>query len=126
MLAKDVSALDQLEFVRRMNTEWSDNSVSCTVYYRPDELDDIRDYLADRYNENFKSLSFLLHQDHGFDQAPLEEISKERYDEIVANTRPIVSTELTTYLEMGDDECVIVTGKQIGRASCRERVLRLV
>lgn len=89
-LAKDVTAIEQLEAVKRLQTEWSDNAVSCTVYYRAEELPAIREYLARNYNRNFKTLSFLLHTGHGFAQAPLEEISRERYEQLVASTRVIV------------------------------------
>ena len=91
VLARDMSAVDQLEVVRRLQKEWSDNSVSCTVYYRLEELPEIKGYLKKYYNKNFKTLSFLLHSDHGFEQAPLEEITKEQYEELVARTTPITS-----------------------------------
>lgn len=93
VLAKDLTALDQLEWVKKLQTEWSDNAVSCTVYYRPEELDTIKEYLDKNYNKNFKSLSFLLHEDHGFPQAPFEEITKEKYDEIVKKVKPITKIE---------------------------------
>lgn len=89
VLAKDLSAIDQLEYVKWLQTVWSDNSVSCTVYYRLEELPEIRKYLKKNYKDSFKSLSFLLHQDHGFHQAPYEEISKEQYEEMKARTRII-------------------------------------
>lgn len=88
-LAKDMTAIEQLEAVRRLQSEWSDNSVSCTVYYEREELPAIREYLAANYDKNFKTLSFLPRTDHGFDQAPLEEITKEEYDKRVAKSRPI-------------------------------------
>lgn len=91
VLARDMSAVDQLEVVRRLQKEWSDNSVSCTVYYKIEELPEIKEYLKKHWNKNFKTLSFLLHSDHGFDQAPLEEITKEEYDALVARTIPITS-----------------------------------
>lgn len=89
VLAKDMTAIEQLEYVRRLQTEWSDNSVSCTVYYRQGELPTIREYLNKYYNKNFKSLSFLLHSDHGFDQAPYEEITKEEYEKRVKSSQLI-------------------------------------
>lgn len=89
VLAEDMTAIEQLEAVKRLQTEWSDNAVSCTVYYKKEELPEIRDYLAKNYNKNFKTLSFLLHSEHGFQQAPLEAISKEQYEELVANTTRI-------------------------------------
>lgn len=93
VLAKDMSAIDQLEVVRRLQTEWSDNAVSCTVYYRKEELESIKEYLSKYYNDNFKSLSFLLHSEHGFDQAPLEEITEEEYNKRVKKSKPITSID---------------------------------
>ncbi len=102
-LAKDMTAIDQLEVVKWLQEVWSDNSVSCTIYYRKEELPEIRKYLKKHYKNNHKSLSFLLHSDHGFKQAPLEEITKEQYDEMVANTRLITQIdEANIGLE---DEC---------------------
>jgi ribonucleoside-triphosphate reductase len=59
-----------------------------TVYYRREELDSIKGWLRDNYEHNVKTCSFLLHSEHGFDQAPLEEITEERYNEMVATCRP--------------------------------------
>jgi hypothetical protein len=53
--------MDQLEQVKRMQELWSDNSVSCTVYYRKEELPEIKKYLKKHYKNSHKSLSFLLH-----------------------------------------------------------------
>ena len=94
VLAKDCTAVQQLEYVKRLQNEWSDNSVSCTVYYKKKELKQIKKWLKKNYNDNIKSVSFLLHQDHGFDQAPFEEITKAQYDELMANTKPITSVEI--------------------------------
>lgn len=104
LLAKDMSAIDQLEVVRRLQSEWSDNSVSCTIYYKLEEIPLIKEYLKKHYNTSFKSLSFLLHSGHGFDQAPLEEITKEKYDEMVASCTRIESMSFDN-TELPDDDC---------------------
>ena len=93
VFADECTAIQQLEYVKRLQTEWSDNSVSCTVYYRKQELDDIKQWLRENYNNNVKSVSFLLHSDHGFQQAPLEKITKEEYDLMKSHCTPISSTE---------------------------------
>lgn len=93
VLAKDMTAISQLETVKWLQEVWSDNSVSCTVYYRPEELPEIKKYLKKNYKTNHKSLSFLLHSEHGFKQAPLEEITEEQYNELVANTRTITAID---------------------------------
>lgn len=103
-LAKDMTALDQLNEVRKMQELWSDNSVSCTVYYRKEELPQIKAYLGQHYRKSHKSLSFLLHSEHGFQQAPYEEITKEAYDDLVARTTPI--TAISSLEFDGGAECV--------------------
>jgi hypothetical protein len=103
--AAGMSAVDQLEVVRRLQAEWSDNAVSCTVYYKKEELPEIKEYLSKHYNKNFKSLSFLLHSEHGFDQAPLEEITKEEYDKLVKNTKPLSAVAEVLDFDSGED-CV--------------------
>lgn len=93
-VAETMTWRQQLEVIRRMQAEWSDNSVSCTVYYEKDDLPAIKEYLEKHYSENFKTLSFLLKSDHGFDQAPYETITKEEYDGMIVNVKPITSIEI--------------------------------
>ena len=86
---------DQLEMVRRMQSEWSDNSVSCTVYYQKEDLEDIKQYLNEYYKDNFKTLSFLLYHGHGFKQAPYETITKETYEELIKHIKPIITVNVS-------------------------------
>jgi hypothetical protein len=83
--------VQQLEYARWLQTHWSDNSVSVTVYYRKDELPAIKDWLKANYDKSVKTVSFLLHSEHGFVQAPYEEISEERYKEMSAGCKPITT-----------------------------------
>lgn len=103
VLANEMTAISQLETVKWLQEVWSDNSVSCTVYYRKEELPEIKKYLAKNYKNNHKSLSFLLHSEHGFKQAPYEEITKEEYDALVAKTTLITKVDEATF--DGGDEC---------------------
>lgn len=112
VLAKDVTAVQQLEYVKRLQTDWSDNSVSCTVYYKKEELPDIKEWLKKNYNNSIKSISFLLHQDHGFDQAPLEEISEESYNVFVKKVKPITNVsfkeaDVQEYAECATGACPV-------------------
>lgn len=94
IVAKDCTAIDQLEIIKKLQTEWSDNAVSVTIYYRKEELEDIKTWLSKNYNENLKTVSFLLHSDHGFDQAPMEEISEKEYKKRIQGLEPITSVEI--------------------------------
>lgn len=93
--AGNSDAIAQLETIKRLQTDWSDNAVSVTIYYKLEELDAIREWLAENYNTCVKTVSFLLHSDHGFDQAPLEEITEEEYNKRVAGTTPIRSVSFS-------------------------------
>ena len=105
LLAKDCTAIDQLEIVKRANKEWSDNAVSVTVYYRKHELPEIKEWLKENYRDNLKAVSFLLHNDHGFKQAPLEEITREKYEEMVSKCKPI--QKISSYYNKEDEELLL-------------------
>jgi hypothetical protein len=91
--AQSLSAVQQLEWVKWLQTYWADNSVSVTVYYKKEELPEIKKWLLDNYDESVKSVSFLLHSDHGFNQAQLESISKEVYEKTAASCKQITHLE---------------------------------
>lgn len=109
-VAKDMSAIDQLEVVKRLQTEWSDNAVSITVYYKKEELEDIKNWLKSNYNENLKTVSFLLHSEHGFAQAPLEEITKEQYEELKNKVLPISGMDAILEESVSSDTLGCETG----------------
>lgn len=104
LLAKNVSAVQQLEIVKKIQEVWSDNAVSCTVYYRKEELDDIKKWLKENYKDCLKSVSFLLFNEHGFMQAPYEEISLDTYEKI---KRKVKAIEIVQDISEGIlvDEC---------------------
>ena len=79
--------MDQLQHIVDVQTHWSDNSVSCTVYYRKEELPAIQAWLREHYQTKIKSVSFLLHKEHGFQQAILEEIPEAEYRLLVAQLK---------------------------------------
>ena len=111
ILAENCTAIDQLEWVKRVQTEWSDNSVSVTVYYRKNELPQIKDWLRKNYNSCIKTVSFLLHSDHGFQQAPLEQMTKDEYEELAAQCKPITDLGGICYTDesielLKEGECV--------------------
>lgn len=89
LIASDVTVIDQLELTRKMQTEWADNSVSVTAYYKKEELPDIREWLSKNYSTGVKSVSFLLHSEHGFVQAPYETITEEEYRKLIKKVKPM-------------------------------------
>lgn len=90
VVAKSMTAVQQLDIVKKLQTYWSDNAVSVTVYYRQEELEEIKLWLEQNYETCIKSVSFLLHSEHGFAQAPYEEISEEMYRKLIEKVKPII------------------------------------
>lgn len=90
------TAVEQLDVVRRLQREWSDNAVSVTVTYRDEELPAIKEYLAKYWREEMKTVSFMRYEEAGFGmQMPWTAITKDEYDERLARiTDPIGSGAL--------------------------------
>ena len=84
VLASEMTAIQQLEWVKKMQTDWADNAVSVTVYYRKEELPAIKEWLSANYDSSVKSVSFLLHTDHNFPLPPYEEITEEQYEKSIS------------------------------------------
>jgi len=84
VLAAEMTAIQQLEWVKKMQTDWADNAVSVTVYYRKEELSEIKEWLEKNYDKGVKSVSFLLHTDHNFPLPPYEEISESDYNKFLS------------------------------------------
>lgn len=78
MTADKMTAIEMLEEQAWLQATWADNAVSVTVYYAPEELPEIRAWLDENWHK-VKSVSFLLKDDHGFAQAPIEAITQEEY-----------------------------------------------
>lgn len=107
LLAKDVDVIQQLELVKKMQNIWSDNAVSVTAYYKPEELDTIKDWMKANYEGYIKSVSFLLHSNHGFVQAPYEEITESEYKQRIAKVKDIslLTAEITAGKTLEGIEC---------------------
>lgn len=84
----------QMDAIRRLQREWSDNSVSCTVYYEKKDLPEIKEYLEKHFRHELKTVSFLLYHGHGFAQAPYETITKEQYLEMSSKCTPITGIDV--------------------------------
>jgi ribonucleotide reductase alpha subunit len=101
ILTKDMDVIKQLDMVKKLQTIWSDNAVSVTAYYKPEELESLKVWLKDNYENNIKSVSFLLFKDHGFKQAPYQEIDEAAYLAANAKVKPLI-TILSGNIEMLD------------------------
>lgn len=132
--AKDVSLRDQAELQAILQTYWADNAVSATLTFRKPEpkpvffedgeiyrdkygnpelkidpreeeavIEELTDVL-DRYKNTFKSTSLLPHATGTYAQMPYEEISKEKYEEMVAKIKAKPWEVAGGGLSGGDDD----------------------
>lgn len=85
---RDVSMEMQVMNAIDMQKYWSDNQVSITVSFKPEEASRINDLLQ-ACEDKLKGISFLPLLDHGYEQAPYEEITKEQYERMLANIKEI-------------------------------------
>lgn len=98
--AKNVDMWRQLGLTALAQKYWSDNGVSVTVSFNPNEVkaNDIAAAL-DIYQYQLKSVSFLPEIDGGsYRQMPYEEIAQERYNEIAAAINFNVFSTLGEYM----------------------------
>jgi len=103
----------ELELLKKIQTVWADNSVSCTIYYRKEELKSIKEWLSKNYNNSIKSVSFLLQKEdeHGFKQLPYQEITEEQYKDLLKNIKPFenikIENTILNNLECAGNSCPI-------------------
>lgn len=89
IISKDMTAIGQLELVKKLQRIWADQAVSVTIYFKREELEDIRKWLKENYNSSIKSVSFVMHSEHGFKQAPMQEIDEQTYEKMVSRIKKL-------------------------------------
>ncbi|MHA1337729.1 MAG: ATP cone domain-containing protein [Promethearchaeota archaeon] len=84
----DVSIWEQAQNAADYQKYWSDNQVSITITFKPEEAKEIK-YLLECFEDKLKSVSFLPITEHGYEQPPYEKITKEEYEHRIANLKPL-------------------------------------
>lgn len=94
---KDVTMWEQLEMAAQFQYWWADNSVSVTVNFTDEEAKDIPRAL-EMYETRLKAVSFLP-TEHGYKQAPYEEITEAEFKK---RTKNLKSADLSDVQATGD------------------------
>lgn len=108
-----VNVIDELEYQKMLQTYWADQSISCTHYFKPGEVEIIQEWLAVHYSNSVKTCSFMHSKDHGFKQLPLEPITKSQYLDICSKVKPIThiadaeETDMVGSLECESGACPV-------------------
>lgn len=85
---KDFSAIDQCEFWLLNKQHWTEHNPSVTVTYQEHEILDVIQWVWE-HKDLIGGMAFLPADDAAYQQAPYEEISAERYAEMLAAFPPI-------------------------------------
>ena len=94
-VVRDVSIWEQVELAAFIQRWWADNQVSCTVTFKPKEAKYIP-YILNYHKYDLKAISFLPKVEKGaYQQMPYEAITKEQYDELMLNIKPLVIGNLS-------------------------------
>lgn len=99
----DITAVDQLEHWMLVKQNYAEHTVSMTVYVGENEWLKVADWVWDNWDK-VSGISFLPKEDenHVYQLAPYEEISKQAYEELVSKFPRIDFSLLSQYEK--DDE----------------------
>lgn len=85
-------ALEQLEHWKMLQDHWCEHKPSITVYYKPSEFLSVGQWVWDNF-DSISGVAFLPYDNGGYQQAPYEEITKDRYEALAAAMPAINWTE---------------------------------
>jgi len=107
-IMRNESALDLLKRVSTFNTTWiksghiegeNKHNVSCTISVKNGEWPDVREWMWDN-RRDYGGIALFPFADADYPQLPFEEITEERYNEMLKDLHEI---DITQILEDSDD-----------------------
>ncbi len=91
------SPIETLERVKALQKNWikpghnkgkNTHNVSCTISVKPNEWEEVGNWMW-KNKEHYSGISVLPFSDHTYIQAPFEDITKEKYEELVSKVHSI-------------------------------------
>ena len=104
---KQVGAMEQLRVWKKYQDHWCEHKPSITVYYTDSEFLQIAQWIWDNF-DSVSGISLLPVSDHVYQQAPYEDITAEKYEELLAAMPVDVKWEDLEHFEKEDN----TTGSQ--------------
>ena len=104
---KQVGAMEQLRVWKKYQDYWCEHKPSITVYYTDSEFLQIAQWIWDNF-DSVSGISLLPVSDHVYQQAPYEDITAEKYEELLAAMPVDVKWEDLEHFEKEDN----TTGSQ--------------
>ena len=106
-ILRSESAIDLLERVKKVHLEWvkpghstgnNTHNVSATVSIKEDEWDLVGEWMWTN-RKHYNGLSCLPYSDHTYIQAPFEDCTEEKYEEML---KSLMNVDLSKVVEMED------------------------
>lgn len=92
----DMSAIDQLEWYKKLQENWCEHNASCTIYVKDHEWFEVGNWVYQNW-DSVIGVSFLPYDGGHYEQAPYEEITKEEYEKLLKDFPKIDYSELSKY-----------------------------
>ncbi len=97
----DLTAMEQLEYWKKVKENYTEHNPSVTISVGNDEWIETSNWLYKNW-DILGGLSFLPREDHVYQLAPYEEITEERYKELVSKLPQVDFSHIVAYEK--DDE----------------------
>ena len=107
-ILRNESPVDLLERIKKVHLEWvkpghisgmNTHNVSATVSIKEDEWDTVGEWMWEN-RDHYNGLSVLPYSDHTYIQAPFEDCTVEKYEELM---RSLTEVDLTKVVELDDN-----------------------
>ena len=106
-VVRDVGAMQQLRLWKKYQDHWCEHKPSITVYYTDDEFLQIAQWIWENFDAT-SGISLLPVSDHVYQQAPYEDITYDKYRELVKDMPKEVNWSELSQFEQDDN----TTGSQ--------------
>ena len=93
---EQVTALQQLEHYKKIQSRWCEHSASCTIYVKPQEWFEVGNWVYNNW-KYITGVSFLPFDGGEYEQAPYEEIDKSKFEQLVKELPDIDYSQLSKY-----------------------------
>ena len=93
---KDITAIKQLEFWKMVKINYTEHNPSVTIYVNENEWIEVANWVYSNW-DIIGGLSFLPRNDHVYQLAPYEEITEEKYNEMMKQVGSIDFSKIITY-----------------------------
>lgn len=100
----DISLWEQMTLVRELQYYWADNSVSCTITFKKEEIVDMESAIK-FFSPHVKTLSFLPLNDHSYEQAPYISSNIDEITDYLKKVKPLKLNKTKKADAVGDKFC---------------------